>query len=373
MFDIIYPRNGAVLNHNHGIETEDGLEIGVRGMGGIAGVVKVNGIVADFDGTGFSARIKLKEQFNTITAEMEDSYGKTVRQIKVVWDKASFKRYNFFIDDHSFLFTDLARERPARLFDHFYLKFLRSMNEKYGAKFTLNTFFKNAHDKDGFTLKDMPDCYRGEWQDAAGWLRLAFHAYSEFPDRIYQNTDAATLASDYDLTTAELIRIAGEETVDAPVGLHWGMCRPEAFKALTDRGVRALEGQFMNPRTGIFDDGSASYVCDVGYFVNLDEARYIQKNGIYYDFSNKLAFFKGDCTANLWTCEQIVEKMEIASQGTRDYISMASHEQYSFPCYFNYLPDHFQRIETSIRIATEKGYKPVFFAEGFLGNLSWEA
>ena len=372
MFDIIYPRNGAVLNHNHGTETADALEIEVRGIGGIGGIVRVNGVLADFDGTGFSATIPLKSQFNRITAELEDNNGRHVREIQVVWDKASFKRYNFFIDDHSFVFTEIARQRPAHLLDHFYLKFLHSMNERYGTIFTLNCFYRNDHDKEHFTLSQFPDCYKSEWEDNSDWLKLAFHAYSEFPDRTYQNATAETVGKDYDLVFGELVRIAGEKSVVPFVALHWGMLRPEAIKALTDRGVRALEGQFINPRTGISDDGSMDYVCDVGYFVNLDDARYIEKQGILYDFRHNVAYFKGDCTANLWTCGQIRDKIALAIRSKKDFISMASHEQYSFPGYFNYLPDHFQRIETAIRLATENGYKPTLFSNGFMGNMSWE-
>ena len=128
MFDITYPRNGAVLNHNHGIETSDGLEIEVRGMCGAGGAVFVNGKEADFDGQGFSAKVQLREKFNTIRAEIEDGNGRSIREIQVLWDKASFKRYNFFIDDHSFVFTEIARQRPAHLLEHFYLKFLHEMH-----------------------------------------------------------------------------------------------------------------------------------------------------------------------------------------------------------------------------------------------------
>jgi hypothetical protein len=45
-----------------------------------------------------------------------------------------------------------------------------------------------------------------------------------------------------------------------------------------------------------------------------------------------------------------------------------SHEQYCFPLYRNYIPDHFERIEAAIRSVTEQGYRPVFLHEGFLGN-----
>jgi hypothetical protein len=372
MFDIVFPRNGAVLNHNHGVENGDGLEITVTGTCSAAASVQVNGADAEFTGTGFAAKVLLKEQFNTITVEQNDSYGKAIRQVQVVWDKASFKRYNFFIDDHIFFFNDLAKERPASLFDQFYLKFLREMHEKYGTKFTLNTFFRDDHDANGFTLREMPDCYKAEWQDNADWLRLAFHAYSEFPDRPYQNTNAQKLADDYDLLQAEMERIAGPESIIPPVVIHWAMMRPECYQVLRERGVKALSGQFINPRTGIDDKSDSAFVCDVGYFVNLDEARYLEQAGIYHDFKNKITLFRGNCTANLQTCEEIRNKLAKVADNRRDWLSFASHEQYSFPRYFNYLPDHFQRIETAIRIATENGYKPVFFAEGFLGNNAWD-
>jgi hypothetical protein len=45
-----------------------------------------------------------------------------------------------------------------------------------------------------------------------------------------------------------------------------------------------------------------------------------------------------------------------------------THEQYFWPFYSNYLPDHFKRLDVAIRWLTENGYKPVFFHEGFLGG-----
>ena len=372
MLDILYPRNGAVLNHNHGIETADYLEIEVVCLGGAGGAVLVNGVEADFDGRAFIAKVRLKNKYNAILAEYEDGSGKSIREIQVVWDKASYRRYNFFIDDNSFVFTEIARQRPAKLLDHFYLRFLYDMHLRYGTVFTLNCFFRNDHDKEHFTLEQFPDCYRREWEENADWLKLAFHAYSEFPDRPYQNATAETLGHDYDLVLGEIARFAGEKSIAPMVALHWAMARPEALKALTDRGVTVLEGQFINPRAGIDDAGSREYVCDVGYFVNLDEARYIEKQGVLHDFRHNVTYVKGDCTVNLWNCKQIEEKIAVASRSKKDFISLATHEQYSFPGYFNYLPDHFQRIETALRLASEAGYKPTLFAEGVLGNLSWE-
>ena len=53
---------------------------------------------------------------------------------------------------------------------------------------------------------------------------------------------------------------------------------------------------------------------------------------------------------------------------TAEIMDLFTHEQYFWPFYMNYIPDHPQRIETAIRWVTERGYKPVFFHEGFLGG-----
>lgn len=372
MFDVLFPRHGAVLNHNHGQENKDGLTIVVRGIGGVEGNVFVNGRIAEYDGKGFSSSVILQGKTNTISIEQQDANGLLRRELKVVWDKGSFKRYNFFIDDHSFFLADLARNKPRSLFEHFYLAFLKRMHETYGTKFTLNTFYRNDHDPEHFTLSMMPDTWRAEWEENCEWLRLAFHAYSEFPDRPYQNDSGERLGRDMDLIQNEIKRFAGEDSLIAPVVLHWAMARPEALHKLTERGVTCLEGQFVNPRTGTEDVGSRGAVCDVGYFMNLEDGRFLEAQGILHDFKHDITFFRGDCTANLWTPTQIKERIAEASHSPRDFISLASHEQYSFPRYFNYLPDHFERVETSIREVIKYGYEPVFFSDGLMGNRSWK-
>ena len=50
----------------------------------------------------------------------------------------------------------------------------------------------------------------------------------------------------------------------------------------------------------------------------------------------------------------------------------ASHEQYTFPYYPNYLPDHMERLELISRLMHEYGCKPVFYPEGILGNTAWD-
>jgi hypothetical protein len=49
-------------------------------------------------------------------------------------------------------------------------------------------------------------------------------------------------------------------------------------------------------------------------------------------------------------------------------MDLFTHEQYFWPFYVNYVPDHFKRLEATIQWVTEHGYKPIFFHEGFLGG-----
>ena len=62
---------------------------------------------------------------------------------------------------------------------------------------------------------------------------------------------------------------------------------------------------------------------------------------------------------------------EADSLGT-EALSFASHEQYTFSSYPNYLPDHMERIGLTARLFMEHGFKPVFFNDGLLGNTAWE-
>ena len=376
MLEILFPRHGAVLNHNHGKESASGLSIEVCGECDGIGELTVNGVAARRCGRRFTAEVTLKEQFTTITAELSGTAGRAVSEVKVVWDKASFKRYNFFVDDHIFFLTDLARERPAKAFDHFYLAFWKKMHTLYGTKVTLNCFYRNDHDEKKFTLSEMPECYKGEFEENSDWLKLAFHAYSEFPDRPYQNVSGEKLGEDYELVQREIERFAGPATFKEATVLHWAMARPSGIAALAAHGVKVLEGQYTNSNTGLADQAEKEVFCDVGYFMPLEESIYLRDHRVWYDFRVPMTYIRGTAVLNLVPMAEIPARIIGATDEDttgQDIVNLASHEQYSFPRYFNYLPDHLERLELAIKMMTERGYKPVFFHDGFLGNDAWGA
>ncbi|MBO4303127.1 MAG: hypothetical protein J6A21_00935 [Lentisphaeria bacterium] len=394
MVEITSVRQGAILNHNHGKETENALTILLEGFGS-GRPVKVNGEKADMVGRRFSKEISLTEKLNKIVVSEQTPFGLYSQEIQVLWDKKSFKRYNCFIDDNVFLFTDLARERPKSAFDHFYLKALKKIHDKYGFKLTLNCFYRNDHDK-SFTLDQMPDIWKQEFIDNSDWLKFSFHAKSEFPDRPYLESSAEEFGKDFDDVYNEIVRFAGKECYIAPTVIHWGNIHPTVAQECVRRGVtnytpilrptvmggpslaERLKGGDMSKvrtRDAIYQGNDLEGFAM--YYENQEEKSYLAKYRGYYDPLMGLVIRGGGAVCcNLVPLNQIEAKVKnciaAAESVGAEFINVATHEQYTFPYYCNYLPDHMERMDLAVRTVVEAGYQPVFFSEGFMGNMAWE-
>ncbi len=347
------PFHGAILNRRHGQEVDGGLRIRVAGRAPADTRVMVNGAAAQRNADRFTADVVLREKETDIVAVSE---GAGSHRVRVVWDRHSFPRYRFSIDDNSFFLRDIAKERYASLFDCFYLKMLRDLHARYGARFVLNIYYTT---EDGFDLTQFPDRYKGEWRDNADWLRLAFHARANLPDRPYQDAPPERLIADLDQVAEQIHRFAGPKTYSPPTVIHWGMVRPAALKPLAARGVRALSGYFA-PRGKGFD---------VNYRLDDERSEYLSHHDALKDFDSGIVFSRVDIVCNGVPLERIVPTLEPLSKdpNTAEIMDLFTHEQYFWPFYANYIPDHPQRIEAAVRWVTEKGYKPVFFHEGLLG------
>lgn len=93
MIEITNFRQGAVLNHNHGVETEHGLKIRICGITDSSIPVKINGVPAETDGRNFSCDVELTEKINTVCAEAITPYGTFSQKLVLVWDKKSYGCY----------------------------------------------------------------------------------------------------------------------------------------------------------------------------------------------------------------------------------------------------------------------------------------
>ena len=350
------PFHGAVLNRRHGRQDENGLTIRVLGRAPLSSQVTVNGIPARRAGTNFTAEILLRQKETKIVAASGGNFGRHEHRVRVIWDRHSEPRYRFSIDDNSFFLRDIAKKNYASLFDCFYLKGLRELHSKYGTRFVLNIYYTT---EDGFELSQFSDRYKSEWRDNSDWLKLAFHAYANEPARPYQYAPASKLIADLDKVTEQIVRFAGEQTYSPPTVIHWGMVQPTALKPLFEKGVRVLSGYFSQ----------IGGIWDVNYLLDDVRSEYLSRHDALMDFDSGITFSRVDIVCNSTPIGQIVPTLEPLTKNSNqaEIMDIFTHEQYFWPFYSNYIPDHFQRLDEAIRFVTEHGYKPVFFHEGFLG------
>jgi hypothetical protein len=355
------PFHGAILHERLGEKTNGGLKIKVSGEAPLRDTVTVNGQPTIRAGTNFSADIILNKKINEITAVSQGSFGSQQHNIKVLWDKYSFQRYRFGIDDNSFFLRDITQKNYKSLFDCFYLKMLQDLNRKYGTKFVLNIYYITGDD---FNLTQFPDKYKGQWKDNSDWLKLSFHAYANDPDRPYQYAPVEKLMADFDLVAEQIHRFAGPDTYSPPTVVHWASVIPEARKPLYEKGVRVLSGGFVY-RFGEWDGA---------YHLDDAQSEYVSRSDGLMDFDSGIIFSKADIVCNKVPVNEVATLLESIVKNPRqaEIMDCFTHEQYFWPFYSHYIPDHAQRLDAAIRWLTEHGYKPVFFHEGFLGGPDWE-
>lgn len=357
MLQILKPFHGAVLNHRNGKQTANGLQIEVSGIAPLGADVLVNGKHAKRNAHTFQAEVTLTRFDNEITAETAGPQGIARHTVRVVWDRYSYKRYRFSIDDNSFWLRNLCKEKPARINDNLYLSQLKKLHDDFGVKFTLNLFYETP-ERD-FNLSMMPDTWKSQFQDNAEWMRMTWHAYNEFPDRPYQYASAATVAHDFDLIHEEVVRFAGEQAWVPPTIVHWGELLPSCFATVYARGVRALSGYFTRQEL--------RYA--VSYGLDDERCAYLEHHDALMDFESGITFTKNDIVFNNTPVDKVIPTLEPLTEDpdNAEYMDLLSHEQYFWPFYQNFVPDHALRIATGLRFLNEHGYKPVWQHEGFLG------
>ncbi len=355
---IIEPMDGAVMHARLGREVDGGLEVEISGAAPSGAEVLVQGRPASRSGEAFRGTAVLRQRETTVVVTSGSGAARQQKEVRLVWDRHSRKRYRIVIDDNSFFLRDITQKDYASLFDCFYLKILKDLNVKYGARFTLNIYYTTGDD---WNLTQFPDKYRDEWEANANWLRLAFHAYANEPAWPYRDAPVEKLLADMDLIEPQIHRFAGPKTFSPVAVVHWGMTRPEAWKALYDRGSRVLGGYFRQSAQGEWQ---------VNYRVDDVRSEWLSRHDLLKDFPSGMIFSRVDMVVNNTPLDQVVPVLEavVADPRQAEVVDLLTHEQYFWPFYQVYLPDHAQRLDRAIGFLTERGYKPVFLQDGFLGG-----
>lgn len=352
MTRITRPIDGAILNHNHGVLSDKRLTITVSGTAEGAGPVLVNDRKAAREEDRFSCEVALEKAETTVQVTQnneEDS-------ITVLWDIESRPRYRFQIDDNIFFLRDIAAKNYSSLFDSFYLSIMRRLHDRYGTKTVLNLFYSDGAD---FDLSMVPDRFKAEWRDNADWLRLTFHAHSEFPDRPYRTSSGSTILHDFERVEEQIVRFAGESTFCLPSIIHWADVSKDALHSLAKRGVKVLSTLVAEAEQGF----------DLNYGLTNVQSEYLLANDAFRDPVTGIVFSDLDIICNKTPLADTAPTLRKSTHTpeTSEILDLLTHEQYFWPFYKAYVPDHAERLDAAMGWADEQGYAPVFFNEGAFG------
>ena len=294
----------------------------------------------------------------------------------------------FFIDDTIWCLRDIARKKPKSIYDNAFFKMLKKGHDDYGMTVQLNLFYRTDffYGDDEFTLKEMPDTYKKEFQEASSWLRFAFHAKQEFPDYPYVNASYEDVKNNYEAIINEVKRFAGEECISDAFVPHWLPISKAGCQALHDCGVRVLSVTYgereeytgdesvlpyghaarllqnRKPETKLFTRNTkdARIKASISAYNHLSAeqcAKIRWKNVSILDEGTGLRFKQlgGGPSLNSNTQEEIAKRLE--ELNGNEFIGTAVHEQYFYPDYYNYIPDCAERYYLLGKILKEYGYR----------------
>ena len=305
------------------------------------------------------------------------------------------KKTHFLIDDVIWVLRDVARTRPVSLFDNPYLAMLKKAHDDYGVKTQLNVFYRTSYfyGNDEFTLAEMPDIYKREWEAASDWLKLAFHAKEEFPDYPLVNARYEDVKPLFETVKAEILRFAGEKSFTYGYCPHWNTVSEQGVRALYDCGVRLMDvsvgeakdyngdpnslpyGHAMRllqnrqPEVRVYSRGGPDAainhsICAYNHLSPEQLAQTVGTLNSIYDEKTGMKFKKfhlPDLTLNLIPYEDI--ETVFAPFIGREYIGVCTHEQYFYEDYLAYQPDYAEKIYKMGEILHNNGYEFIFADE----------
>ena len=212
-------------------------------------------------------------------------------------------RIHISLDDTKGIFKYLSGYKCKSIFETRTLKYLKSINAKYGTEFTLYCMCRSGD----FHLKMVPDCYKEEFQENEEWLHWGFHAYDENSD--YANSKATRIRDEYMETMMELSRITGITEFSDVIRLHKFSGNLEVCKTLRSLGIKGLLTA---------DDTRESY------YLSHDQTIKIDEMGVIWDAAEDLYFLKS--LTRLEDCNDIKFEIEKAIKNNWTRIEIFTHE-----------------------------------------------
>ena len=350
-----FPIDGDFVNSRDGVWQDGALHIDVL-VEAEEGCVTVCGIPAVYDADldCYKARVPLWGYRNRVVAKNQHEESAITVFVTV---EEHLKKYRLSSDDNIRFLKELNEGNYASIFDHPYLAVYKKAHDRYGAKAHLNLFY--AFDDKArslfsgnpgyFDLSMMTDRYKEEFIANSHWLKLTFHAHSEFPDKPYQHADGKTVRDDCVSICREICRFAGKECISNSTTIHWGEANREGVRALRAMGFTSLTGYFIR------DDNNVPIV---SYYMEPEMADHIGSRDFFMDTREDMIFGRIDSVLNIGSLETVLQEVRDAAEDPHrgGFVSIMIHEQYFYPDYVNHLADFEKRVLGACEILAGKGY-----------------
>lgn len=294
------------------------------------------------------------------------------------------KKAYFYIDDTIWVLRDITRQKPQSAFEHPFLNMLKKAYDTYGVKFQLNLFYRTDYfyGNDDFSLADVTDRYKEEFEANSSWLKFAFHAKQEFPDYPHVNARYEDVYDVFKDIEREVFRFAGKDSFSYCVCPHWIPVSKEGVRALKDCGVRLLDCsagdtrdydpdndklpyghsfRLLNnrqPETKVFTyPGSPKDNIACYNFLPTEVDNKIHKTlETFHNDEFDIEFKKFSCIClnavnykdlDRWLCNLVGD----------EYIGVIDHEQYFYSDYFAYQSDYADKIFKTAKTLYDNGYE----------------
>lgn len=273
----------------------------------------------------------------------------TVKQMDYPLLAFNGKYMHFSIDDSQLIWITLINNPTASsIFDTQYFGSLKQIHDATGMCVTVNLFCCNAR-VDGtpsYTLSDVPDTWKTEFEANSNWLKFALHSY--YTDQEYGTEIVGhSLLEDFNYCNTQIKRFAGEKSVSRHLRLGYFNC-PSEEDAIS----------IMNVTDGVKMYSTSDDNRDSNMYLNAVQRSEINQKGLLYDNKNELMFIKS--MPRLDTSSNITSLVTTAKQfkSSQKLLEMFCHEP-------NYVSKQSDIISLFLSLKNDYGYQFGFLTELF--------
>ena len=359
----IFPQDGDCINKNDGTPTDGGILIDVRVDAPADAEIYVCGEKATFSDGAWTAKVPVSDRKTTLSAK--NVKNGEVCEITVLKFRDPVGKFRLSSDDNILFLQDITAnaDKYASIFDNPYLALYKKAHDLFGACVHLNLFYEYipgtkhfSEPREYFNLSMMTDRFKSEFEANSDWLKLAFHANAEFPDKPYKYATAEKITEDFLKIRREIVRFAGESVLTDSTTVHWGEANREVVRALRALGLCSLTGYFRRNAKG---DPLVSYYFDG------EALDHIGSRDFFYDADEDMIFAQIDLVLNEKTYADVMEALpKIADDPQRGgFVSLMIHEQYFHPDYRRHLLDFEARVLDACKYLHDRGYVGAHISE----------